>query len=84
MVWCVGGRCSVLPSCRAKVSAMPCEGIFVAGRGGGGDAKQTMARQMNECRYGVAGDAFNVSLDSAFWVWNLVSNMACVVVRALF
>ena len=26
--------------------------------------------------YGVKSDAFHMSLDSAFWVWNLVANMA--------
>lgn len=26
--------------------------------------------------YGVAGDALTMSMDSAFWVWNLVANMA--------
>jgi len=26
--------------------------------------------------YGVKADAYNMNLDSAFWVWNLVSNMA--------
>ena len=31
----------------------------------------------------VKADAFTMSLDSAFWIWNLVANTACVAVCVL-